>query len=156
MLKRNDTAPFDLLSWLEGRTTAHGVFEDRRGHIRRRFTAELTGHADENTLRLEEHFVFDDGEHQQRTWMLTRGAGGGFSGRCEDAVCEAQGHFTEVAAYLRSRLRLRVGKRQLAMDFDDVFYPVGPDQVLNRSTVSKWGIRLGQVLIVFRKGQWSP
>ena len=48
-------------------------------------------------------------------------------------------------------LRLKVGKRLVAMHFDDVFYEAGDGAVLNRSTVSKWGIRLGQVLILFRK-----
>lgn len=153
MLKRNDTAPFDLLSWLEGRTLACGVFEDRRGRIRRRFTVEMMGHAEGSSLRLEEHFHFDDGERQQRTWVLTRGEAGGFSGHCEDSVATAQGHFAEGAAYLRSQLRLKLGKRQVAMDFDDAFYPLGDADVLNRSTVSKWGIRVGQVLISFRKDQ---
>lgn len=37
------------------------------------------------------------------------------------------------------------------MTFKDVFYDTGAGTVLNRSTVSKWGIRLGQVLILFRK-----
>ena len=153
MLKRNDSAPFDLLSWLEGRTLAHGVFEDRRGRIRRRFTVEMNGHADASSLRLDENFVFEDGERQKRTWVLTRGAGRSFSGRCEDAVREAHGEFGEGVAYLRSCLRLRVGRRQIAMNFDDAFYQAGPNELLNRSTVSKWGIRIGQVLILFRKDQ---
>lgn len=153
MLKRNETAPFDVLSWLEGRTTAHGVFEDRKGRIRRRFTVEMTGHAEADTLRLAESFVFADGERQQRTWILTRNGDGGFTGRCEDAVSEARGEFAEGVAYLRSELRLKVGTRLIAMSFDDAFYQAGDDLVLNRSTVSKWGIRLGQVLIVFRKDQ---
>jgi hypothetical protein len=37
------------------------------------------------------------------------------------------------------------------MRFDDAFYEAGAGLVINRSTVSKWGIRVGQVLIVFRK-----
>lgn len=153
MLKRNETAPFDLLSWLEGRTTAHGVFEDRKGRIRRRFTVDMTGELEADTLRLAEHFVFEDGEHQHRTWLLTRGSDTGFTGTCEDAVSPAQGRIAEGVAYLSSELRLRVGKREIAMRFDDAFYAAGPNEVLNRSTVSKWGIRLGQVLIVFRKDQ---
>lgn len=153
MLKRNDSAPFDLLSWLEGHTTAQGVFEDRRGRIRRRFTVEMTGEAEGDTLRLKEHFVFTDGEHQHRTWVLTRSSDGGFTGTCEDAVGQAQGRFAEGVAYLSSQLRLKVGRRMVAMSFDDAFYAAGPHEVLNRSTVSKWGIRLGQVLILFRKDQ---
>ena len=157
MLKRNDTAPFDLLSWLEGRTHASGVFEDRKGRVRRRFTVELTGTPETNSLRLHERFVFDDGEHQERTWLLTRGADGSFTGRAGDSVSDAQGRFAEGVAYLASELKLQVGKRSIAMRFDDAFYPSGPGLVINRSTMSKWGIRLGQILIQFRKDdQRSP
>lgn len=157
MLKRNDTAPFDLLSWLEGRTLADGVFEDRGGRVRRRFMVELNGTAEANTLRLHERFVFDNGERQERTWVLTRGADRSFTGRAEDSVSEARGRFDEGVAYLSSELWLKIGKRSLAMHFDDAFYEAGPGLVLNRSTMSKWGIRLGQILIQFRKDdQRSP
>ena len=157
MLKQNDTAPFDLLSWLEGHTVAHGVFEDRKGRVRRRFSVDMTGHAIGNTLRLEEHFVFEDGERQDRTWVLARGAGGSFSGRAGDSVSEASGRFEEGAAYLSSELQLKVGGRSIAMRFEDAFYQAGPGLVINRSTMSKWGIRFGQLLIVFRKDdQRSP
>jgi hypothetical protein len=157
MLKRNDTAPFDLLSWLEGRTLAEGVFEDRGGRVRRRFTVELNGTAEANALRLNERFIFDNGERQERTWVLTRGPDRSFIGRAEDSVSEAHGRFDERVAYLSSRLWLKVGKRKIAMHFDDAFYPAGPGLVLNRSTMSKWGIRLGQILIQFRKAdQRSP
>ena len=151
MLKRNDAAPFDLLSFFEGQTTANGVFEDRSGRIKRRFGVRMTGRADANTLHLDETFLFDDGERQQRFWILSRGADGHFTGTCEDSVSEARGRFGDGVAWLSSELRLKVGKRQIAMRFQDVFYDAGPGLVLNRSTVSKWGIRLGQVLIVFRK-----
>ena len=157
MLKRNDTAPFDLLAWLEGSTHALGVFEDRKGRVRRRFTVEMTGTADGNTLHLHERFVFDDGKRQERTWHLTRGPGSSFTGHAEDSVSEAQGRFEEGVAYLASELTLKVGTRSIAMRFDDAFYEAGPGLVINRSHMSKWGIRLGQILIQFRKpGQRSP
>lgn len=151
MLKRNEAANFDLLTYFEGRTIASGVFEGRSGNLKRRFTVDITGRADGSSLILEEHFLFDDGERQERTWTLTRGNGQSFTGTCADAVSEASGGFGEGRAFLNSSLRLRVGKRQIVMQFEDVFYDTGNGTVLNRSTVSKWGIRLGQVLILFRK-----
>lgn len=151
MLKRNDAAHFDLLSYFEGRTVASGVFEGRSGRQKRRFTVDMSGRAKGSTLELEEHFVFDNGERQERTWVLTRGAGQSFTGLCEDSVSAAHGSFEQWRAYLCSALRLKVGNRLVAMQFDDVFYDTGEGAVLNRSTVSKWGIRLGQVLIMFRK-----
>jgi hypothetical protein len=88
---------------------------------------------------------------------LTRGTGDGFTGRCEDATGVAHGRFLVGCATLESELMLRVGGRKLALRFEDVFYDAGGGAVLNRSSVSKWGIRLGQVLILFRKpGQGSP
>lgn len=157
MLKRNETAPFDLLTWLEGHTTGRGAFEDRHGRLRRSFTLEAIGQSRGNTLTLDETFHFDDGEEQRRRWILTRGAHGSFTGTCNDAVGAAEGRFINGAAYLASALRLKVGRRQVALRFDDAFYPAGPGEVLNRSYVSKWGLRIGQVLILFRKkDQRSP
>lgn len=151
MLKRNETVHFDLLSYFEGRTVAEGVFEDRSGNPKRRFTVEMTGRASGTSLELEEHFLFDDGERQERTWTLTRGGDLTFTGRCEDSVDEARGSFGPGHASLISKVRLKVGARMIAMDFADLFYDTGGGTVLNRSTVSKWGVRVGQVLILFRK-----
>lgn len=151
MLKRNEAAHFDLLSYFEGETHATGVFEGRSGILKRRFGVEMVGRPDGNSLVLAEKFLFDDGERQERTWTLTRGAGQTFTGLCEEFVSPAEGRYEEGRAYLLSSLRLKVGNRLVAMSFDDVFYEAGNGAVLNRSTVSKWGIHLGQVLILFRK-----
>jgi hypothetical protein len=151
MLKRNDTADFDLLSYFEGQTVASGVFESRTGQQKRRFSVDMNGRPDGSALVLDEHFLFDDGECQHRIWTLLRGEGPSFTGTCEDAVSPALGRFEPGRAYMTSALRLRVGRRLVSMRFDDVFYVTGEGTVLNRSTVSKWGIKLGQVLILFRK-----
>lgn len=151
MLKRNEAAHFDILSYFEGRTRADGVFEDRAGNVKRRFTVDMIGRAEGAMMILDEEFLFDNGERQQRTWRFTRGDGPTFTGTSADSASQAQGTFEAGKASFRSELRLAVGKRQIAMRFDDVFYDTGDGTVLNRSTVSKWGIRLGQVLILFRK-----
>lgn len=151
MLQRKEQSNFDLLAYFEGHTTADGVFEDRKGRIRRRFTVDMTGRFEADRLILDEHFVFDDGERQQRTWTLVRRSADRFTGTCPDSVSEAEGRFADGAAYLLSDMRLKVGKRLIAMRFDDTFYEAGAGLVINRSAVSKWGIRVGQVLIVFRK-----
>ncbi len=157
MLKRVETSHFDLLTWLEGETEAEGVFEDRSGKVKRRFHVAMTGTATANGLVLDERFVFDDGERLSRVWRLEREGLSSFTGTCEDAVSAAKGRFETGAAYLTSELRVAVGSRSIAMRFSDAFYDIGNGMVLNRSAVSKWGIRIGQVLILFRKpDQLSP
>jgi hypothetical protein len=151
MLKRNENANFDLLAYFEGKTDASGVFEDRSGRTKRRFSVGLNGHASGNSLVLDEVFLFDDGERQTRTWTLTRNGSDAFTGNCADAVSTAHGKVAPGRATLRSALKIDVGARKIVMNFDDVFYSVGNGCVMNRSVVSKWGIRLGQVLILFRK-----
>lgn len=151
MLKQNDSNHFDLLDYFNGHTLADGVFEDRKGHVIRRFSVEMTGRWKASAMVVDEDFLFDDGERQQRCWTLEPRTSTTFSGSCAETVGEATGLMADGRAYLRSRLRLKVGRRMLTMDFDDVFYDTGNGLVLNRSTVTKWGLRLGQVLIAFHK-----
>lgn len=155
MLKRLDShadaATFDLLTFLEGETRADGIFEDRSGRLKRRFAVETFGRADGRRLILDECFRFNDGEEMQRTWTLERGTDGTFTGTCADAPVPARGSLGHDRAAMMSTLLLTVGKRKIAMNFDDVFYPLDGATVLNRSTIRKWGITIGQVLMIFRK-----
>ena len=80
-------------TYFEGRTLASGVFEGRSGRLKRRFTVELTGRAEGNTLVLEEQFLFDDGERQERTWTLTRGDGQSFTGTLRGCRFRGTGQF---------------------------------------------------------------
>ena len=41
-------------------------------------SVSVSGTADANSLRLHERFVFDNGERQERTWVLTRSGDGNF------------------------------------------------------------------------------
>lgn len=151
MLKRNDSSRFDLLAYFEGRTLAHGVFEDRKGRVKRRFNVEMTGRWEAGAMVVDEDFLFDDGERQQRCWTLMPKSDTEFTGRCPDSLSEARGSLSDGCAHFRSSLRIKAGGRLISMDFDDAFYDSGDGLVLNRSTVSKWGFRLGQILIAFRK-----
>lgn len=154
MLKRLDTsmtAHFDLLGFLDGETWAEGLFEDRGGRLKRRFTVELVGRREGRRLILDEAFRFDDGEELQRTWLLDPASDGTFTGRCEDAPVPARGLCTTGEARMQSKLLVAVGSRRIALDFEDAFYPVDARTVVNRSRMSKWGFTVGQVLILFRK-----
>ena len=65
--------------------------------------------------------------------------------------CRRRGPLVTTVQRCSSTLLLTVGKRKIAMNFDDVFYPLDSATVLNRSTIRKWGITIGQVLLIFRK-----
>lgn len=146
---RAGDAVFDLTRFLDGQSTAWGMFEDRTGRVRRRFTVELSGRWDGPLFVVEEHFVFDDGEVDRRVWRFARHNGGRFTATCDDVVGQADGRFEAECARMRYSFRMQVGGRGLTVDIDDRFYPLDKDRVINRATVSKFGFRLGEITIYF-------
>ena len=63
----NDMSPvatdleFNLTNFLEGRTRAWGIFEDRFGRVRQRFIVEMNGYWSGSIFLLHEKFIYGDG-----------------------------------------------------------------------------------------------
>jgi hypothetical protein len=144
--------PLDLTRFLEGRTTAHGIFEDRFGRVRRSFTVEIDGAWNGSDFVLNEAFRYDDGMRETRAWRLTPVRDGRFTATCTDCIGTAQGESMPGATRLRYKFRLALGKRALVVDFDDRVIQMGDHLAINRATVRKWGMKLGEVFIVFQRG----
>ncbi len=151
MMSHDRTPVFDLTSFLAGRTHAHGVFEDRFGRTRRRFTVVLDGRWEGAWFRLTEEFLYDDGASETRIWRLRPGASGAFTATATDCIGVADGRSDRHGCQMRYRFRLRLGARSIAVDFVDRIMQVDRHLALNRATVSKWGVRLGEVFIVFER-----
>lgn len=145
--------PFDLATFLEGRTTAWGIFEDRFGTLKRRFVVEIEGRWRDGTLVVEEHFTYDDGERETRVWRITRGSGGSFTAENADCIGQAVGRTNGDVASLAYTFRLRLKSRTLVVTFADAFYRMDGARMFNRAVVRKWGITLGVATIFFEKPQ---
>ncbi len=141
----------DITEFLAGETRAYGVFQDRFGTVRRSFEVTVTGIWDGPVFVLDEAFEYDDGEREARQWRLTRGAAGRFTAACADCIGTAQGLSDANGWRMRYRFRLRLKKRTLSVQFDDRMIRVGRHLAINRASVSKWGITLGEVMIVFEQ-----
>ncbi|MEK9661172.1 MAG: DUF3833 family protein, partial [Alphaproteobacteria bacterium] len=64
------TPRFVLEEYFDGHTRAWGIVRDRFGTVRRQFSVDMTGTWDGTALTLDEHFVYDDGETDRRTWTV--------------------------------------------------------------------------------------
>jgi hypothetical protein len=64
----------NLEDFFDGDLVAHGQFQDILGNVSRRFTVEIDGTWDGETLRLVEDFVYEDGSTEQRVWTLRKPA----------------------------------------------------------------------------------
>lgn len=142
----------DLRRYFDGPLVAHGLFTDRQGRIVRRFTVQLHGRWEGNQGVLEEDFVYNDGERQRRVWRITRLGDGRYRGVADDVVGEAEGISAGNTLRWRYTLALPVDGRVWHVQFDDWMVLMDERVMLNRATMSKFGIELGQVTLSFNKG----
>lgn len=141
----------DLREYFNGPLLAHGIVTDRSGKVIKRFTVHMTGRWQGDTGTLDEQFTYADGHREQRVWTLTRGADGRYTGRAADVLGEAQGQAAGNALNWRYVLKLPVDGRTWEIDFDDWMFLVDERVMINRAVFSKFGIRLGEVLLSFEK-----
>lgn len=141
----------DLAEYFNGKVIAHGVFQDRSGQVVRRFVVDMEGTWNGNQGVLDEHFTYADGSKDRRIWRLTKHADGRYSGTADDVVGPASGQAVGNAFYWTYTLRLPVDGKTYDVRFDDWMYLVDERVMLNRATMSKFGVRLGEVTLSFQK-----
>jgi len=148
---RAEQPRLDVFAYFDGTVDAWGQFEDRSGKVVKRFTVVIRGQVDGDQLTLDEDFSYSDGAQQKRVWRIQRLGDGRFAGSAGDVVGAAGGEAAGNALRWRYVLALEVDGRTWHVDFDDWMYLQDERVMLNRSVMSKWGIRLGEVFIAFRR-----
>ena len=141
----------ELDRYFNGRVLAHGVFQKRGGEVARRFTVVMDCHWEGSQGVLDEAFTYSDGSTERRIWRLTKHADGRYTGRADDVVGEAQGQTSGNAFRWNYTLRLPVDGKEYEVQFDDWMFLVDDRVLLNRATMSKFGVTLGEVLLSFTK-----
>ncbi len=153
---------FDLFAFLEGQSSAWGLFEDRGGIPKRTFEIATDGRWDGETFILDEVFLYDDGEREARRWTFrpaTRQAdtdsrkSRDWIGTCPECVGSAKLTLNADSAEMSYIFRLKLKSRSIDLTFHDRFYPIGELGVMNRTDVTKFGIRVGEVTAFFGRGQ---
>lgn len=142
---------FEITSFLEGRTRAWGVFEDRFGRVRRRLAVEMNGRWEGTVFVLDERFEYDTGAVETRTWRVEPLGAGRFRATCDDCVGAATGVSTADAVRMSYRFRLKLASREIVVDFKDRLYRMDDRIAVNRATMSKWGIKLGELSLFFER-----
>ena len=106
---------------------------------------------DGDRLILDERFLYSDGSTQQRVWTLTPDGPNRWRGTAADVVGEAVGELAGNALRWRYQLNLPVDGTNYVVTFDDWMYLMDEDTLINRSSMLKLGIELGQVTLFFRR-----
>lgn len=138
-------------SFFEGQLRADGILKDRSGKVIRYFTADIKAYWKEGIGTLEEDFVFDDGEKQRRVWTLTPDGDKRYRGTASDVIGESAIEVSGNSMFLEYVLRIPYGDGSLDITIDDRMYLVSPNILINESSMSKFGINVGTLLLVIQR-----
>lgn len=145
-----NTPLFDIREALSGTLLSEGMIYGPTGRVTSRFTAEFTGAWDGATGTLAEEFVYDTGTTQSRKWFLTMGEDGHFTATADDIIGVATGRQLGNAVSMRYKIRLPAEAGSHVLDVTDWLYLVENGNILNRSEMRKFGIKVAELIATMR------
>ena len=148
---RQQQPRLDIFTYFQGKTEAWGMVQDRSGKQIRRFHVEIAGDVIGDTLTLNEHFVYDDGEKQQRVWHIRRLSDGSYVGTAGDIIGTAQGHSRGNAFNWRYTMTVKTDDSSYKLNFDDWIYQQDAQHLMNVTSMKKFGVEVARVTLFFSK-----
>ena len=146
------TPPLSLEAFFVGDVKAWGIVQNRSGDVVQRFTVDIKGSMDGNTLVLDESFNYEVGEGpMQRTWRITPTGNGVYEGRAGDILGVATGTSYGNAFNFQYEMDLPVDDTTYQVAFDDWFWAMGDGTLMNRSYVKKFGLVMAEVTIFMQQ-----
>ncbi|MAA56445.1 MAG: hypothetical protein CML52_03260 [Rhodobacteraceae bacterium] len=141
----------NLESFLVGDLVAYGQFQDVLGNVSRRFTVNMLGEWDGKNLKLTEDFQYADGTTEQRIWHLKKTGEQAWSGTADGVIGQAEGLESGDTFYWNYTIDLPVPDGTMRVTFDDYMWLISEERMLNKAYMSKFGMPLGEVTIMFEK-----
>jgi len=139
-------------AFFTGELTARGVVKNRSGEVIRTFDADIDATWDSQGVgTLDEVFRFDDGEVQTRVWTLTPNDDGSLHADAGDVVEPGTMRWQGNAINMEYLLRVAYGDSTIDVSMDDWMYLITPDTLINETTMTKWGFKVGEIVLVIQK-----
>lgn len=139
-------------TFFNGNLVAHGVVKDRAGKVIRYFTANIKGTwENKQEGKLEESFLFNDGEKQSRVWKMKKTGPNEYIATAGDVIGEAKIQTSGNGMFLNYVLRIPYNDSTLDITVDDRMYLVDEKVVLNESKLSKFGFDVGSMMLVIEQ-----
>jgi hypothetical protein len=148
---RSERPVLKLEEYFNGTIDGWGIFQKRDGSVVKRFKVVVEASWEGAQGVLDEQFTYSDGTKQQRIWRLSKTGNDAYTGTADDVAGTAQGRISGNALHWAYSLRLPVGNKTYIVNFDDWMYLQEDGVLLNRSVMKKFGFRLGEVLLFFKR-----
>ncbi|WP_386083837.1 DUF3833 domain-containing protein [Vreelandella sp. F11] len=147
-----DSEPrLDIAEYFAGTTRAWGMVQDYSGEVQRRFTVEIQGTYEDDTLTLDEAFVFSDGETDRRVWTFERVDEHRWIGTASDVDGQVEARQYGHVFHMRYPLDIEIDGRMISFTMDDWMYLQPDGRLINRTAMRKFGFTLGEITLVFEK-----
>jgi hypothetical protein len=127
------------------------MLQNFSGQVTRRFCVEIQGSWQGDQGLLAEKFYFDDGEISYRNWQLTKQNNNSYIGGAEDTEGIATGKHKGFAFQLSYNLLLVLNGDTYNVSMDDWMYQLDQYRVMNKTSISKLGIKVAEVTLFFDK-----
>ena len=137
--------------YLSGNVKAWGVLQNRSGKVTRQFSANLNGKWDGKKLILDEKFNWSDGEIQTRQWQITKIDDHHYEGIADDVVGTAKGFSYGPAFKFEYVLLVPFKDKTIKIAFDDWIFMQDERVAINRATMTKYGIKVAELTVMFVK-----
>ena len=147
-----DESPrFDLFEFFDGQVLAVGIVQDRAGKVIQRFQADINGSVQGDTLVLDEQFRYWQGEGPAtRVWTIER-MDQGFVGSATDIPGPARGQSFGNALNWQYSMQLPYGDGTIGVRFDDWFWALDDQRMINRSYIKKFGLTVAEVTLYMER-----
>jgi hypothetical protein len=143
---------FDLETFFNGKVTAWGIVQNRSGEVVQRFIVNIDGSIQDDKLILDETFEYSMGDGPlKRIWTLTKNENGTYTGRAGDIAGDATGTSYGNAFNFAYEMDLDVDGTTYRVNFDDWFFAMDSNNMMNRSYIKKFGIVMAEVSIFMQK-----
>jgi Protein of unknown function (DUF3833) len=140
-----------LEEYFNGTVDAWGFFQDRSGKIVKRFTVVMRCNWQGDTGTLDEDFSYSDGTKDKRIWTIKKMGNGRYVGTAADVVGSAEGTASGNTLFWSYTLALPVDGKVYNVQLEDWLYQMDDKVMLNKAVMSKFGVRLGEITLSFRK-----
>ena len=148
---KNTKPIIKIEEYFQGNVKAWGMLQGRSGEVKRQFVADMKGKFDGQNLILDETFIWNDGEKQERRWNIKKVGDNNYEGTASDVVGIAKGVSFGSAFKFEYKLLIPYKGKQIKIKFDDWIFKQDEKTAINKATLTKFGFKVGELTVFFVK-----
>ena len=148
---KNTKPIIKIEEYFQGDVKAWGMLLGRSGEVKRQFVADMNGEFDGQNLILDETFIWNDGEKQERRWTIKKVGDNRYEGTAPDVVGIAKGVSFGSAFKFEYKLLIPYKDKKIKVRFDDWIFKQDKKTAINKATITKFGFKVGELIVFFVK-----